>query len=55
MEHAQRIYDRQENAFPLNLEFSLILRHTEAGEYRYFHPYSNESLFTFPDVEIWVV
>ena len=45
MENAQRIYDRQGNAFRLNLEFGLILRHTETGEYRYFRPYSNESLF----------
>ena len=48
MEHAQRIYDRQGNAFRLNLEFGLILRQTETGEYRYFRPYSNESLFQRP-------
>ena len=48
MEHAQRIYDRQGNAFRLNLEFGLILRHTETDEYRYFRPYSNENLFQRP-------
>lgn len=50
MNHAQRIYDRQNNAFRLNLEFGLILRHTETGEYRYFRPHANESLFQRPDV-----
>ena len=35
MEHAERIYDRQGHAFRLNMEFGLILRHTETGEYRY--------------------
>jgi hypothetical protein len=34
MEHAERIYDRQGHVFRLNLEFGLILRHTETGEYR---------------------
>lgn len=48
MEHAERIYDRQGHAFRLNLEFGLILRHTETGEYRYFRPYANESLFERP-------
>ena len=48
MDHAQRIYDRQDNAFRLNLEYGLFLRHTETGEYRYFRPYANESLFQRP-------
>lgn len=45
MEHVERIYDRQGHAFRLNLEFGLILRRTETGEYRYFRPFANESLF----------
>ena len=48
MTRAQEIYERQQNAFRLNLEFGLILRHTETGEYRYFRPYSNETLFQRP-------
>jgi hypothetical protein len=48
MDHTQRIYDRQDNAFRLNLKYGLILRHTETGEYRYFRPYANESLFQRP-------
>lgn len=43
MEQAQQIYDRQGHAFRLNLEFGLILRNTETGEYRYFRAYANES------------
>ena len=48
MEHAERIYDRQGHAFRLNLEFGLILRHTETGEYRYFRAFANEALFERP-------
>ena len=48
MEQAERIYDRQGNAFGLNLKFELILRHTETGEYRYFRPFANGSLFDRP-------
>lgn len=48
MRQAEEVYDRQQNAFRLNLEFGLILRNTETDEYRYFHPYSNESLFQRP-------
>ena len=48
MEHAEQIYDRQGHAFRLNLEFGLILRHTDTGEYRYFRAFHNESLFERP-------
>ena len=34
MEQSERIYDRQGHAFRLNLQFGLILRHTETGEYQ---------------------
>ncbi|KAK3097803.1 hypothetical protein FSP39_013348 [Pinctada imbricata] len=48
MEAVEEIYDRQQHAFRLNLNFGLILVNTETGEYRYFIPYSNESLFQRP-------
>ena len=48
MSHANYIYDRQQSAFRLNLEFGLILVNPETGEYRYFTPYSNEALFDRP-------
>lgn len=48
MEQAQNIYDRQGHTFRLNLEFGLILRNTETGEYRYFRAYANASLFQRP-------
>ena len=48
MTRAQDIHGRQQCAFRLNLEFGLILRHTETGEYRYFKPFSNETLFQRP-------
>ena len=48
MTRAQDIYKRQQYAFRLNIEFGLILRHTETGEYRSFKPFSNETLFQRP-------
>ena len=48
MTHANEVYDRQQSAFRVNLEFGLILVNTDSGEYRYFTPYSNESLFDRP-------
>lgn len=42
------IYDRQQKAFRLNLEFGLILKNTETGEYRYFKPYHNQEVFERP-------
>ena len=48
MEAMEEIYDRQQHAFRLNLHFGLILVNTETGEYRYFRPFSNESLFQRP-------
>jgi hypothetical protein len=48
MEQAEEIYDRQGHAFRLKLEFDLILRNTETGEFRYFRAYGNESLFERP-------
>jgi hypothetical protein len=48
MTWAQDIYEQQQCAIRLNLEFGLILRHTETGEYRYFKLFSNETLFQRP-------
>ena len=48
MESMEEIYDRQQHAFRLNLNFGLILVNTETGEYRYFRPFSNQSLFQRP-------
>ena len=48
MSRANEMYDRQQSAFRLNLEFGLILVNTDTGEYRYFVPYSNEALFQRP-------
>ena len=45
LQTADEIYDRQNNAFRLNLEFVPILVHTEMGEYRYFKPHHNQELF----------
>ena len=48
MEYTNNIYDMQQSALRLNLEFRLILMNTETGAYRYFVPYSNEALFDRP-------
>jgi cytochrome c553 len=45
MEQAEEIYDRQGHAFRLKLEFDLILRNTETGEFRYFRAYGTYTLF----------
>ena len=45
---ANQVYERQNCAFRLNLEFGLILVNTDSGEYRYFTPNSNEALFYRP-------
>lgn len=48
MQAGNEIYDRQQKAFRLNLEFGLILKNTETGEYRYFKPYHNQEIFEHP-------
>ncbi|VDI65788.1 Hypothetical predicted protein [Mytilus galloprovincialis] len=51
MEQAERLYDRQGHAFRLNLEFGLILRHTElettvtSGHFRTSHSFKDPSIF----------
>lgn len=48
MQAANKIYERQNKAFRLNLEFGLILVNIETGEYRYFKPHYNQELFHRP-------
>lgn len=48
MQAGNEIYDRQNKAFWLNLEFGLILKNSETGEYRYFKPYHNHEVFQSP-------
>ena len=42
------IFMDQNGAFKLNLSLGLILRNMETGEYRYFAPHVNDSLFPSP-------
>ena len=42
------IFTDQNSAFKINLSLGLILRNMETGEYRYFAPHVNESLFLSP-------
>ena len=48
MESMEEIYNRQHHAFRVNLHFGLILVNRETGEYRYFIPSTNETLFPRP-------
>ena len=40
---ANQVYEKQNSAFCLTLDFGLILVNTDSGEYRYFTPYPNEA------------
>lgn len=42
MQTANDIFDWQDRGFHLNLEFGIILVHTETGGYRYFKLFSNQ-------------
>ena len=42
------IFTDQNGAFKINLSLGLILRNMETGEYRYFAPHVNDSLFPSP-------
>ena len=42
------IFTDQNGAFKINLSLGLILRNMESGEYRYFAPHVNDSLFPSP-------
>ena len=46
--HLQAIYEKEQESFKVNVAFGLILSHVETGEYRYFIPYKNSTLFTSP-------
>lgn len=48
MQAAYEIYDRQNRAVRLNLEFGLILVNTETREYRYLKPYHRHEVFQRP-------
>lgn len=48
MQAANEIYDRQNRAFRLNLEFGLILVNSETREFRYFKPHHNQEVFQRP-------
>ncbi|KAJ8300663.1 hypothetical protein KUTeg_022182 [Tegillarca granosa] len=47
MEKAYIVYDKQMQAFRLNVIFGVILRNVETDEYRYFKPVEND-FFNFP-------
>ncbi len=42
------VYDRQSQAFKINLAFGFIMRHVETGRYRYFRAYDNVNLLEEP-------
>ena len=44
------IYAAQDHAFKINFSLGFVLRHIETGEYRYFAPNRNETLFPLPFV-----
>ena len=46
--HILHIYNRQNNAFRVNLAFGMILFNTETGEYRYFIPHFNSNILDYP-------
>ena len=48
MKEVQLVYQNQQHAFRMNIMFGIILRHVETGEYRYFIPDQNETLFDQP-------
>ena len=48
MAFANEVYNRQNTAFKLNVNFGYILRHRDTGEVRYFRPFEHEGLFETP-------
>ena len=46
--HVLQIYNRQNNAFRINLAFGMILYNAETGEYRYFIPHFNSKILEYP-------
>ena len=47
-QHTQDIFNRQKNAFKINIAFGFILKNTETGEYRYFKAYENQTVLKRP-------
>lgn len=48
--HLNTIYDNENEAFKVNVSIGIILRDVATGQYRYWIPYSNYSLFDTPEV-----
>ncbi len=54
MEQLEQIYSKQDTVFKVNISLGLILRRVDAGDsddddvYRYFIPFDNSTLFSYP-------
>jgi hypothetical protein len=48
MKHIEYIYTQEKNAFKLNISFGFILKNIETQRYRYFKPYTNQSILSTP-------
>ena len=48
IERIRDIYEQQTTAFKLNISLGFILRNIETGEYRYFAPNTNQTMWTLP-------
>jgi hypothetical protein len=48
MEHISYIYREENRAFKMNISFGIILRNIETGKYRYYKPYTNDSVLAEP-------
>ncbi|KAL5019000.1 hypothetical protein ScPMuIL_004722, partial [Solemya velum] len=50
MSELENVYHRRRQAFRINVSLGVILRNAETGEYRYFRPHDNDTLFDQPIV-----
>ena len=50
MSHIEKIYEKENQSFKINLNFGFILQDKTSGEYRYYIPYANSYLFERPFV-----
>ena len=48
IERLRDIYDQHTTAFKLNISLGFILRNIETGEYRYYAPNTNQTMWTLP-------
>ena len=48
MGHAEQIYEDQQQVFKLNICFGFILKNKKTGEYRYYIPFTNETVLDSP-------